>query len=93
MELALINRLLKNIESPDHKILKKVKREEISTPIPKDGEGSQGDENVFAEVYQFVEDPSIYIKVVYYTDSYGYGQYVRGVQFVKPVEKVVTIFE
>ena len=93
MELQLINKLLKNLECIDQKVLKLIKREDISTPIPEDGEGSQGDENVFTKIYQSVEDPNVYIKIEYYTDSYGYGSYIRGVQFVQPIEKTVTVFE
>jgi hypothetical protein len=70
-----------------------IQREDISTPISEDGEGSQGDENTFVKIYQSVQQPEIYVKVEYFTDSYGNGSYVRGVQFVQPREKVVTVFE
>ena len=93
MELKLINSLLANLEYPDQKVLKLIERKDISTPIPDDGEGSQGDENVYAKVYQSVEDPNVYVKVIYHTDSYGYGAFVRGIQFVTPVQKTVTVFE
>lgn len=93
MELQQINQLLKNLENPDPKVLKFIKKIDVSTPIPNDGYGSQGEENVFDKVYQSATDPDIYIKVTYYTDSYGYGEYVRSVQFVQPKEKVVTVFE
>ena len=93
MELKLINSLLANLEYPDQKVLKLIERKDISTPIPDDGEGSQGDENVYAKVYQSVEDPNVYVKVIYHTDSYGYGAFARGIQFVTPVQKTVTVFE
>ncbi len=93
MDFQFLNSLLKNLEYPDSKVLKMLQKEDISTPIPKDGEGSQGDENVFVRIYQSVQQPNIYIKVTYFTDSYGYGSYIRGVQFVQPKEKVVTVFE
>ena len=93
LEVKLINSLLSDIESPDQKVLKLIQRIEISTPIAEGGEGSQGDENVYAKIFQSVANPDVYIKVIYYTDSYGYGSYMRGVQFVTPKQKTVTVFE
>ena len=93
MDFQFLNSLLSNLEYPDQKVLKMVEHKDILTPIPKDREGSQGDENVFVKVYQSVKQPDVYIKIEYFTNSYGYGSYVRGVTFVQPKEKVVTIFE
>ena len=93
LEVKLINSLLVNLEYPDQKSLKLIERKDISTPIPEDGEGSQGDENVYAKVFQSVENPDVYVKVIYHTDSYGYGAFVRGIQFVTPTQKTITIFE
>lgn len=94
MDFQFLNSLLKNLEYPDNKLLKQVERQEVSTPINTHyGDGLQGEENVFVKIYQSVQQPNIYIKVTYFTDSYGSGSYVRGVQFVQPKEKTVTVFE
>jgi hypothetical protein len=88
-----INSLFADLETPNPKVLKQVERINISTPISDDGEGEQGEHNVFAKIYQSVEDPTVYIKVTYFTDSYGCGSFVRNVQFVQPTEKTVISFE
>lgn len=94
MDFQFLNSLLKNLEYPDQKVLKLIETKEVSTPINRHyGEGLQGEENVFVKIYQSVQQPTIYIKVMYFTDSYGIGAYVRGIQFVQPIEKTVTVFE
>jgi hypothetical protein len=93
MDLQLLNSLLEDLESIDSKKLRLVDKKDLSTPISKDSDGSQGDENTFEKVYQSVQNPDLYIKILYYTDSYGYGEFIRGVKIVKPIEKVVTVFE
>lgn len=93
MDLQLINKLLKNLSYPDQKVLKLIQRDDVKTPIKDNGEGEQGEENVFVKIYQSTENPTVYIKVEYFTDSYGYGSFVRGVQFVQPTQKTVTVFE
>jgi len=57
-----------------------------------DPRGSQGDEEIFFNIYK-VKEEDLYIKVEHYTDSYGNGDMVRGVQFVSPIEKTVQVFE
>ena len=93
MELQFLNSILKNLEYPNAKVLKRITQVSVRTPIPEDGDGSQGDENEFDIVYQSVEKPEIYIKVSCFTDSYGSGSYIRGVQFVQPQEKTITVYQ
>lgn len=93
MELKKLNELLKNLEYPDAKKLKYVQKDSIRTPISEMGEGMQGDQNEWAVVYQVLGENDLYLKIYYYSDSYGGGEYISGVEFVKPTEKVVTVFE
>lgn len=93
LDLKTLNNLLKNLQSPDNKILRRVERKEISTPITPEMDGYQGEENIYIEVYEIISQPGLFLKIEIYTDSYGDGTFVRGVQFVTPKQKTITIYE
>ena len=53
----------------------------------------QGEESQKSIVYDIGLGDSVYMKVVLSTDSYGHETGISSVQFVKPIEQVVTNFE
>ena len=52
--------------------------------------GEEGDQT-WEEVYQFT--PDIFVKLTIEVDSYGENEYIKGIQFVKPIIKTITDFE
>lgn len=56
-------------------------------------DGSQGDSNESYEVYPVEGEKDLFIKLQIGSDSYGYNEFVVGMQFVRPTEKLVTLFE
>lgn len=93
LDLKQLNAVLENLQYPNRSLVESVQREDIDTPIRADDDGRMGEENVYSNVYKIKGMDNLYLKVIYHTDSYGDGDYVRGVQFVVPVEKTVKIFE
>lgn len=57
------------------------------------GEGSQGDSNEIYEVYPIEGETGLFIKLEIGSDSYGDNEFVAGIEIVRPVEKLVTLFE
>ncbi len=97
MDYKKLNEALTNLDNASsNPNLKLVERVEIRNGVDDSyGDGVQGEENVYDIIYKIVgssdEDP--YIKITYFTDSYGYGSFVRSVQFVYPTTKTVKVFE
>lgn len=90
MDYKVINEALSNIDNL--RTSKKFKKVVDSTVDNLKGGESQGEYNEITEVYSLgVSD--IHIKLILRTDSYGYNEFVYGVQIVKPVIKQVTDFE
>lgn len=88
-----LNKILINLGSPhSNSLLKFIKKVDEDTPIRPDEDGRMGEENTFYQIFQVV-GTEFYLRINYYTDSYGNGDYVRGVQIVQPKEKLVTVFE
>lgn len=87
-----VNTLLANIDKPDPKVFRFVEQLEIDTPIPKNFDGLQGEENTFAKIYRVIDEENLYLKVVYFTDSYGEGEFLRSVQFVSAREKSINVY-
>ena len=88
-DLKILNSLLKDLSS----IRTRFKKESVE--VVKDaqnGELYQGEYGQSFEVYKNLE-LGVYIKLEIRTDSYGCNDYVHGVTFVNPVEKLVTIYE
>lgn len=84
-----LNILLSNLE----RIRDRSKR--ISTQVVKkiDEEGEQGESGLSYEIYPFKPEENIFIKLTINTDSYGYNEFVNGIQFVSAVEKLQTVYE
>jgi len=91
MDYKMLNKVLKNLQSPT-KDLEFISKQDIHIGVPDGGDGSQGDENSYYNIYKF-KDEDLYISVEYYTDSYGNGEYIRGIQFVKETEKKVKSYD
>jgi len=87
MDYKMLNETLKDLRK-----LRRGKTEftEIINEI--DGEGDQGEEGLKYEVYH-IPKTEFYIRLEIRTDSYGDNQSVTGIQFVKPTEKIVKVFE
>ena len=62
-----------------------VKREE-------DRDYTEGVEGIHYEIYK-TETEGVFLKMQINTDSYGEDSYILGLQFVKPKEQIVQIFE
>lgn len=63
----------------------------VVNEITSDG-GSQGESNEIYEVYKTkIEGVFVKLKISY--DSYGYNEFVDGIQFVRPTEKTITTYE
>jgi len=71
-----------------------IKKESGHVGVPPDEEGNQGEYN---ETFKFYRHPGlpegIFLKETYVTDSYGYGNNLAAVTFVKGKEKTITVFE
>lgn len=85
MELSKINALLSNLDDTDRTKLEFVEKRDVTTHM--------GDESVYEKLYNVIGEDGLYLKITYSTDSYGEGEYIRSIQFVKPVQKTVTVFE
>lgn len=90
MDYKKLNKILKNLQNPIRD-LEFIQTGEIRNGIPDGMEGMQGEENSFYKIYR-VKGEDLIISVEYYTDSYGDGEYIRGIQFVKEAEKTVKAY-
>jgi hypothetical protein len=62
--------------------------------VPNDGEGNQGEYNETIKYYQHPGLPEgIFMQEVYHTDSYGDGQSIDSIMFVKGKAKTITVYE
>ena len=86
MDLKKINELLSDLTNIDDRKLQFVERS-------KHAWNSTEEDEQFFKVFRIVEEENLYLKLHYYTDSYGGGRYLKGVEFVRPVEKKVISFE
>lgn len=61
---------------------------------PNNYDGRQGEYN---EEFKFYRHPgmpeNLFMRETYHTDSYGYGDFLQKIEFVKGVEKTVKVFE
>ena len=55
------------------------------------GEGSQGESNIYHEIYSW--DSEMFIRLTINTDSYGSNEFINGIAFVKPIQKTISSFE
>lgn len=90
MDYNRLNKLLEDLQVFRHtnrtKLVERITLKEIDQEY-----GSQGDTSVYHEVYPF--DGEMFIRLTINTDSYGYNEFINGIQFVKPIQKTVTMFE
>lgn len=90
MDYKQINEALGNLINFRYKnrskLIEKIVEKEINSEY-----GEQGESSIFHEVYPFNNE--VFIKLTINTDSYGYNEFINGVQFVKPIQKTVTSFE
>jgi hypothetical protein len=90
MDYNQLNKLLEDLQQFRHtnnsKLVERITLKEIDHDY-----GSQGDTSVYHEVYPF--DGEMFIRLTINTDSYGYNEFINGIQFVKPIQKTVTMFE
>ena len=88
LELSEVNKILSNFHN-----LRRGKAENIETVRKVNGDySSQGETGLSYEVYKTPID-GVYIKLEIITDSYGDDEIINGIEFVKPIQKTVTIFE
>lgn len=84
MNYTKLNKYLADLEALRN--TKPVKRDVLST----NENEIQGVEGVINEVY---EVDGFFLKLTIKTDSYNDNERVTGIEFVQPIEKVITTFE
>lgn len=98
LNIDLLNKILSNLECLDNnKELEFVDRIEIDMAVTKssygNGDGVQGAEDIYAKVYKIKSEDNLFLKIEYFTDSYGYNESVRSVKLVIPSTKTIQVFE
>lgn len=102
MDYKKLNSWLKDLENLPSSELKYVETiqghqgvsgYETSDSYYSSGEGVQGESDINFKVYKVLSEDNLFLKVETYTDSYGSGEYIRGVEFVEGTKKEVTSFE
>jgi hypothetical protein len=94
--LKQINELLGDLRNlGNNKKLKFVQRTDINTPIADSSyvDGIQGEEDLYAEIFKVVDKENVFLRVEYYTDSYGENETIGSISFVEAKEKLVQQFE
>lgn len=91
LNLVKVNQILTDLRN--NKLLEKVEENYIDRPIRDNNDGRQGEENTFYRIFKVKNEDNLFVKIEYYTDSYGDGESIQGIEFVKPKEKVVTVYE
>lgn len=94
--LREINELLGNLRNLRHNPkLKFIEKVDVNTSISDDsyGDGRMGEEDTYYEIYEIVGENDLFLKVNWYTDSYGGNEAIEGIEFVKPKETRVTDYE
>lgn len=62
--------------------------------VPEGYDGNQDEYNEYFIFYKHLGLPeNIFMKETYHTDSYGNGDFLAEIQFVKGKEKVIKVFE
>lgn len=95
MRLEKLNKLLENFNNiENNSLLKFISRENVHMGVSDSSysDGVQGEEDNYYKIFK-IDGESEFLRVEYYTDSYGDNEAVRGVSFVSPVEKVINSFE
>lgn len=90
MDYKKLNKMLEDLQQFRHTNSSKLVERITISEVDKEY-GSQGDTSVYHEVYPF--DGEMFIRLTINTDSYGYNEFINGIQFVKPIQKTVTMFE
>lgn len=91
LELSILNTILADLDDFRYKNKSKLKQTNVVKEI--DGDGEQNESGLSFEVYPFPGIENLYVKLRITTDSYGDNEAVTGIEFVKPTEKVVTVYE
>ncbi len=94
MELKKVNEILGNLLNINPKLLIFVEREDIYNGLSENsyGEGTEGEYNSWCNIYR-IKGEDLFLKVIYYTDSYGEERGISGIQFVQEVKKTVKTFK
>ena len=86
MDYKKLNNVLKNLDN-----LKKVATFVEKVAIK---EGKEGEEGEYWSIWKLNEDlEGTFLRVRYFTDSYGDNETLKGVEFVEQVEKKVLQWE
>jgi hypothetical protein len=89
MDYSKVNKMLDNLLAlRNQKPYQKDVLKEIKNP-----DGEQGEEGLTYEFYEVKGEENLFIRLTITTDSYGDNESIQGVQFVRPKEKTVTVFE
>jgi len=89
MDYSKVNKMLENLLAlRNQKPYQKDVLKEIKNP-----DGGQGEEGLTHEFYEVKGEENLFIRLTITTDSYGDNESIQGVQFVRPKEKTVTVFE
>lgn len=91
-QLKQLNDNLGKLDYMDPNKFEFLEKIDIRKSIQYSGYGVKGDQNEYSKVYKHIKS-GLYIKIIYYTDSYGDGSYISGIAFVQPTLKTITTFE
>ncbi len=92
MDYKRINSWLDDLTAKN-KQLKFIEKINGHQGIPENYEGNQGEYNEYSNIFQVIDEPEIFIKVTYQTDSYGSNDSLTSIQFVQGVKKTIEVFE
>ena len=87
MELSKINQLLFDIDyiGDNNPELLFIEKQEIGSEYE--------DQERYYKIFKIKSENDLFLRIEYYTDSYGEGELIKGVSFVKPTETKVTAYE
>lgn len=91
MDYKKINEKLGNLEELRNS-LKPVHRK-VNYEINSEYDGEQGASNDIDEVYDIGLSEGLFIKLNIGSNSYGYDEFVKGIEFVKAVEKTIKVYK
>lgn len=98
MELKKINQLLSNIDYIDsrNEDLIFIERQDVHLGVTGNSyasEGVRGEEDSYYKIFKINSEENLFLRIEYFTDSYGDNESIRGVSFVKPTESKITVYE
>ena len=92
MELEKLNKILGKLKNNPN--LQFVARQNIHLGVSESSyqEGVQGEEDRYYEIYKILEE-DLFVRIEFFTDSYGESPSITGINFVKKQTKTIETYE